>query len=303
MGKAVLPKNLTGTMPAGKAAAAFLIAKRKEVAAYAPAAMTGHPEGGHDMRVAGKRLREAMRLFRKLLPRKARARALGMVEQLNDSLGRVRDLDVLTGHLEALREQVPTAAERLAELEADWTEQRGHAQQDLVALWKRLKGGARLEAQIEELAGATAKRSEELNRLPLESFAYLSVRARANQVAQRLAALREKQDPATLHLLRLSVKRLKYTMEPFLQALPALSKPYAAVTEAQESAGLTHDFDVLEAAVAGFFQESGTQRTRPAQQALKALREQRKELYATAMRRMDELVRTEWRQGLMDALD
>ena len=303
MGKAVLPKNLTASMPAGKAAAAFLRAKRKEVAAYAPAALTGPPEGVHDMRVAVKRLREAIRLFRRLLPRRARARAMGMVEELNDTLGRVRDLDVLLGYLTALTEQVPTAAERLAPLAEEWREQRDLAQQDLVALWKRLKNGARLEAQIEDLADATAKRDDELNRLPLESFAYLSVRARANQVAQRLAALRQKQDPATLHLLRLAVKRLKYTMEPFLQALPALKKPYATVTQAQEAAGLTHDSDVLEAAIVGFFHQGDLQRTRAAQQALKALREHRQELYTVAMQRMDELVRAEWRQGLMDALD
>lgn len=303
MGKPVLPQNMSLYRPAGQAAAAFLLAKRKEVALYADAAMSGDPEGVHDLRVAVKRLREALRLFSKLLPRRLRARALELTEQCNDALGRVRDLDVLLDHLQWLEEHAPAAVEALANLRETWQEQRGLALEDLLALWRRFKDGARLHTRITKLADATTLRTTQLQRLPLESFAYLSIRARARQVAERLTALQEKDDPATLHRLRIAVKRLKYTMEPFLQALPALAEPYAVVAKVQEAAGLTHDYDVLEAAVLEHFRTSGLRRTRAARQALEVLRERRAQLYAATRQEMKTLARPQWHQALMDALD
>ena len=94
MAKPILPEKLKRRMRAGKAAAKLLEAKLREVAAYLPAALTGDVGGVHDMRVAVKRLREALRLFRRLLPRRRRERLLPLVEELNEGLGAVRDPDL-----------------------------------------------------------------------------------------------------------------------------------------------------------------------------------------------------------------
>ena len=303
MAKPILPKSMTPTTPAGKASAAFLVAKCREVLTYAPVAVAGDPDGVHDMRVGVKRLREALRLFRRLLPRRKRVRAMGLVEELNDTLGRGRDLDVLDGNAQWLLGQAPAAEEKLAGLREAWQEQRKIAQEDLVKLWRRLRQGERLQAEVARLALATRKRDRPLNRLPLENYAYLTIRARAVQVADRIPRLRKRTDPATLHLLRLSVKRLKYTMEPFLRAVPSLAGAYRVVTEAQEAAGLTHDLDVLEAEVTAHLRESDSLRTRVAQTALKVLRERRAELYQVCRERMEELAREDWRRALLDAMD
>lgn len=289
--------------PSGKAAADFIVTKCREVLTYAPAAVAGDPEGIHDMRVAVKRLREALRLFRRLLPRRKRVRAMALVEELNDTLGRGRDLDVLSGNLDWLAAQVPTATELLSPLRETWQQQRQVEQQDLVKLWRRLRQGDRLQSEITRLALATRKRDRALNRLPLENYAYLSLRARATQVATRLPRLRQGSDPATLHLLRISIKRLKYTIEPFLQAVPSLGEAYKVVTEAQESAGLTHDLDVLEAELTAYLRQSDQLRTRPAQAALKALRDRRAELYQACRLRMEELAEEDWHRALLDAID
>jgi CHAD domain-containing protein len=92
----------------------------------------------HDMRVASRRLRAALEVFRPCFPRKRHRRALKRVKELADALGERRDRDVsiefLTGFLEAvpaadrgrleirlagLREEQQDANERLAPFVAE----------------------------------------------------------------------------------------------------------------------------------------------------------------------------------------
>ena len=75
---------------AGKAASRVLTAATDDVREHVATALVGDVHGIHDMRVSVKRLREAMRLFRRLLPTKRRARVMPQVELLNDCLGAVR---------------------------------------------------------------------------------------------------------------------------------------------------------------------------------------------------------------------
>ncbi len=302
MPKPILPKGLTPNTRAGKAAGKLIDAKTDEVLASVKPACAGKVEGLHDLRVAVKRLRETLRLFQRLVPVKARRRVLPRVEDLNDGLGRARDRDVLIGHARELAEAVSGAAPVLEVAVATWEEQRLTAHEATVELWERLAGPDRLVARLRRLARDTGKHKGRLSGLPLDRFAYLAVNARLERTGQRLAEAQATADPAALHRLRIVVKRLKYTLEPLLSALPALAGPYQSVAGIQETLGLAHDCDVLDAALREFF-HAQARRLKGTSETLRALQERREALYVTARESIGVLGEETWRSALLDALD
>lgn len=90
-------------------------------------------EGVHDMRVASRRLRAAIELFRDVFPRGRLRPLLSDVKRLADTLGEVRDLDVMIDRLESDRQGRPQAQQLvLTELMAELRQQRGRARHDLI---------------------------------------------------------------------------------------------------------------------------------------------------------------------------
>jgi CHAD domain-containing protein len=82
------------------------------------------PEALHDMRVATRRLRAALEMFRPCFEKKQYARALKMVKALADALGERRDRDVAIDYLSGLLPKVEGGERRglelrLAELRVD----------------------------------------------------------------------------------------------------------------------------------------------------------------------------------------
>src|SRR3954451_25006319 len=72
----------------------------EEMMSYQDVALAGTDiEGVHDMRVASRRLRAAIELFRDAFPRKRLQPLLRDVKNLADALGDVRDTDVLIARL------------------------------------------------------------------------------------------------------------------------------------------------------------------------------------------------------------
>ena len=120
MPKPILPTGLTPETRAGIAAGKLLDAKIEEMLLYVEAAREGEVEGLHDLRVAVKRLREALRLFQRLAPPDGRGRVIRQVDELNDGLGRARDREVLIGHARELAEAAPGAAPALEAVVAAW---------------------------------------------------------------------------------------------------------------------------------------------------------------------------------------
>lgn len=68
-----------------------------------PAARAGKEEGVHQMRVALRRLRVALQLFRSMLPETERGWASGEVKWLASALGRARNWDVVNGLIRRVR--------------------------------------------------------------------------------------------------------------------------------------------------------------------------------------------------------
>jgi CHAD domain-containing protein len=110
-------------------------------------------------------------------------------------------------------------------------------------------------------------------------------------------------DPAALHRLRIFVKRLKYTMEPFRPVLPPLEGPYQTVSDVQEALGLAHDFDVLRDFVAHHAQDEGADGTTPHRPALQVVDRRRADLYGAARTQLIPLTEETWYRALLDAID
>ena len=302
MPKPILPSGLSAEMPARRAASKILDAKTDEVLGCVDPAMAGDVDGIHDVRVAAKRLRDAITVFRRLIPKRRRASVLPLVEEFNDVLGQVRERDVLQVDAAWVAEHAPAAGKALGLVGEGWAQERAQALDHVMRLWDRLLNEEHIVRRLRRLARATARSRRPGAVLPLDRFAYSAITAAAERARERLAEARRADAPEALHRLRIAVKRLKYTMEPFSPILPGAARPYDVVADVQESLGLAHDFDVLAAALAQSFEQTGQATSRPAREALRALEARREELYAAAREAIGSLD-DGWYHELLDSID
>ena len=174
------------------------------------------PEYIHQMRVATRRLRAALRLFAPVLP-DGLADALHLpFVALMTKLGDARDLDVL---LTEIANPVLTALPnepRLPALASDITNRRYAARAEALALLAAPDYGRMLVAALESLHPEPAAACDET---PLQDFATERLR-RLRKKLRRLAAAARLDEPATLHALRIAIKRLRYALEFFAPLAP-----------------------------------------------------------------------------------
>jgi CHAD domain-containing protein len=103
MAKAREIPELTGAISFREAAAVAVETRAAEVFEHSEGVLdTGDIERVHDMRVATRRLRAAMEIFRPCFPKREFKRALKDVKSLADALGRRRDPDVHIAELERI---------------------------------------------------------------------------------------------------------------------------------------------------------------------------------------------------------
>jgi CHAD domain-containing protein len=172
----------------------------------------------HEMRVAARRLRAALRLLRlQKLDRRVKA--------LQDALGDVRDLqlqiDWLRGRDAAL------ARSRRARLR--------RAEQ---VLRRELRGwhSRTLPAILEAIADASVPTSRKMSKV---------VRRRLDRLQQRLEQARIRPTPRLLHRVRISAKEVRYLLEVAQQSLPAkVVRLQSDLKTLQTALGELHDVDV-----------------------------------------------------------
>ena len=164
-----------------------LLEQFEEMIAQEPRAWEGlDPEGVHKMRVATRRLRSALRAFKKVLPASIRS-FNGEFKWLAAALGGVRDLDVARGNLPHFLSKIPS--EDAAHLDdyqqylADrWREERGHLLDCMASRrYGRLKAGfaERLER------GPSARVMETLGSITVGEAAQLLIGKRYRGVLRR----------------------------------------------------------------------------------------------------------------------
>lgn len=197
------------------------------------------PEYIHQMRVATRRLRAAQRLFAPVLP-DGLADSLHLpLAALMTHLGRARDLDVL---LTEIANPVLTALPnepRLPALASDITNRRYAARAEALALLAAPDYGRTLLAALESLHGGPADGQTPVT---LSSFACRRLR-RLRKKMRRQALAANIDDPASLHALRIGVKRLRYALEFFspLAAEAASRRVLTQLASAQDTLGQLND--------------------------------------------------------------
>jgi adenylate cyclase len=201
-------------------------------------AASDDPEFIHQMRVALRRLRSALRVFRPLLPAALVAAAAPQIRALAGTLGRARDRDVLVQEVLAeVRSAFPDDA-RVAALGAAAEAARRSARNEARAALATAEH-ARFLLSFAAMLDALppAERDE-----PIEVFAA----RRIGTLQKKLRTLaREAQDLdiESLHALRVGAKRLRYAIEFFapLYRAKSVKAAHARLVGLQDTLGTLTD--------------------------------------------------------------
>jgi CHAD domain-containing protein len=198
------------------------------------------PDAIHDLRVATRRLQEALDFFEPCLPARARRRLVRRARRIRRALGEIRNADVTLDMVSLLRsEWGPESSRMLHEL-------RGRLRSETAALRRKATGrqgvpvaGARKRSRA-LLAGLDGRRE-----FDLAPRAKRVLELRVGEVLRRLPPARTGGAEA-LHRLRLAVKSYRYALEILEDLGWRGARPgIAAARKVQEELGRIHDLDVL----------------------------------------------------------
>ena len=216
------------------------------------------PEQLHDMRVATRRMRAALRVFRHAVaPRRARALKRDL-KWIGGALGAVRDLDVYLKHL---RDEALQVSPRLAPAVGTY-----------IAVVEGLRERARVRmirafdtrryadfvARTRRFlnAGPPARPSTPGGAVPLTEAARLAVLKNLSKVVEAGTALGPDAPDAELHALRIRCKRLRYACEFFTDIYGEPAARFAErVVELQDALGDHQDAIVANETLVAFAAE------------------------------------------------
>ncbi len=279
-------------------AARRLISNRLADVRHARAALgaTFTPDGVHDLRVATRRLRAALKVFRSL---GALAPLELEVKRLQDALGEVRDVHVQSEWLAQAAGGGKRGAERSgsatlrAGVESGLGAREKHLRQALTHWEKRtvpalLRETGRLEGPG-RYGGKRVRRQ---------------LRRRLRQVKRLMDAYADAPDALTAHEMRKVVKKLRYEAELFR---PALRRRMEALLEAlvplQEVLGELHDSDVRLGLLEGFTLRGTPAQRTAARALLEPVREERAARAAHTARELERWHAERLARGLRQLLD
>lgn len=230
----------------GEAAAGLLRERFAEFLWCEPGARAGFdPEFLHDMRVAARRMRAALRLFRGALPAPFMHRAEEELRRLFAVMGRVRDLDV---GLEMLRQR---AGDRPSPGIAAWI---GKLERRRHRAWNRLLrcfGGERFTRFVEFMKSRLAEGAFGGEAAPAAArrvgdHAPKMLRRRFRKALDAAFALEAGAPEAVFHRARIRFKKLRYAIECFADIRPrATRKLCRELAELQDVLGAFQDEVVL----------------------------------------------------------
>jgi triphosphatase len=181
--------------------------------AHEPGTRIGEdPEELHDMRVATRRMRAAMKIFEGALPVRARA-FRDSLKWVAGALGEVRDLDVQLGRLEGwVSDAAPEDQEPLTALRAVFEGRRAKARKAML----RVLDSRRYERLVTSFAGFLQKgpsRRAAGARQPIMEAAPGLVRKPYRKVRKLGDPLTAESSGEEFHELRKKGKRLRYALE------------------------------------------------------------------------------------------
>jgi CHAD domain-containing protein len=223
------------------AAPAMLVAKAEPLFRLEGAARSGADvDAVHDMRVASRRLREAMRLFAPLYPRQSFARWSGRIRRVTRALGPVRDADVFIETFGRMAADLDEGGRRAVAFLVG--RRLGQRERQLERLDREL-AGLDLRLAGKEFARLVVSVGEDSqSRGSLAEFAYAAVAERAAVVLRLQPDALDETRVANQHALRILYKRLRYAVEVFATCYgDAFDGIHDVLTAIQDALGDLHD--------------------------------------------------------------
>jgi triphosphatase len=203
--------------------------------------MGDDPEALHDMRVASRRIRAALSVFRQALP----ARSERLRQELGwiaDGLGAVRDMDVQLERVQGWIQDGPAEAAGGSEIVDALQEMRGSARQELLKILDSPRYARFVESFAVMLRRGSLRAQPPAWR-PVTAEAPGLVRRRRRAVRKRLKRVgHEARKGPALHAVRIRCKRLRYLLEflgdVYPQEVPEVT---AGLVKTQDLLGLYQD--------------------------------------------------------------
>jgi CHAD domain-containing protein len=177
----------------------------------------------HDMRVASRRLRAAIALFRDALPAEAE-RLRPEVAWLGRTIGAVRDLDVQLEQLDAWTELAPAPdREPLDRLRSLLAAEREQARAELIAALDSPRYEHLVRRFRTMLRSRTGTRTE-----AARATAPDLIERRHRKLRKAMRSLAGSYDPVAYHRVRIADKRFRYALESLADLYPGKTKPLVA---------------------------------------------------------------------------
>jgi CHAD domain-containing protein len=213
-----------------------------------------NPEGLHDMRVASRRLRSALRDFMPYAPKRRLATSLHRIKVVADALGEVRDQDVAIVALDNLAAKAPPeVSPGILSLANVRRTRRDEARAQLTPILDQ-ELMAQLRANfLEALEEAPRNKQGKRSRHGAQAAPVLTYRDVARHtILERLKEFEKLSNSfyhplkvKPLHRLRIAAKRLRYALELFEQCWGKQFGLFARqVASLQSELGNLHDCDV-----------------------------------------------------------
>lgn len=224
----------------------ILLAKFDEMCGFREAALDfSDIEGVHDMRVASRRLRSALKDFLPFMRKRALKNVGDELKKIADALGAVRDQDVAINALESLRkeikqEEIKTGIEKLVD-ERNIIRDNARI---VLAETIRVETLSRLREKLNQaLEKAVNKRNSET--VNFHEAANKIIETQLSEFVSLSESLYRPFKVKQLHELRITAKRLRYAIELFTTCINEKTAPFAKeVARMQDSLGDLHDCDV-----------------------------------------------------------
>ena len=204
----------------------------------------------HRMRVASRRLRNALALFEECMPRKKLPDWQKQIRRITRALGTVRDTDVQIDWLDEILRDLADARHKagIERLRLRLRQRREQLQADVVHTLDQLVA-SQVVGEMEQTLRQDLVQAR-LGQVKADS-PYVYARAHA-AIALRLeeflayeTCVRQPEQVEELHAMRIAAKRLRYTLEVFAPLYEDnLKEPLKAAREAQDVLGDIHDCDV-----------------------------------------------------------
>ena len=224
-----------------------------ETTGFKNAALTFEdPDGVHDMRVASRRLRSALKDLRPFVLKGALKKIEEKITEIADALGAVRDQDVLIEILEKLLTRCPADVAPGIRSLVDERKERRRIGREALRILLSSRQFEDLSPEFEqEIERATVIKSEKKSRGDDQpgTFREMGVRIlfdRISELNELSANLFEPFRRKRLHRLRIAAKRLRYSLQLFADCLPeGFNNIVEPISKLQKALGDLHDADVF----------------------------------------------------------